>query len=173
LSDTDQRDVLWAPWRIEYITGTRERGCIFCNRFAQSDDRENLILARGSHSFVIMNKFPYNNGHLMVAPIRHTGEFGSLGQAEIVEIFGFVQSFIDVFHRTMNPHGFNIGVNLGKTAGAGVEDHVHVHVVPRWDGDTNFMPVIGEVKVISEHIQSTYNKLLDAYRTAPLREELP
>jgi ATP adenylyltransferase len=150
--------------------GDKEKGCIFCNRLAQSDDRRNLILARGSRSFVIMNKFPYNNGHLMVAPVRHTGDFGSLAADEIVEIFRFVQIFIDVFRATMNPHGFNIGINLGKTAGAGVEDHVHVHVVPRWDGDTNFMPVIGEVKVISEHIQSTYDKLLDAYRTAPLRE---
>ena len=173
MSDTDNREILWAPWRIEYITGTREKGCIFCNRFPQDDDRTNLILARGRRSFVIMNRFPYNNGHLMVAPIRHTGDFGTLSAEEITEIFRFVQTFIDVFKKTMNPHGFNIGINLGKTAGAGVADHLHVHVVPRWDGDTNFMPVIGETKVISEHIQSTYDKLLDAYRAAPLREELP
>lgn len=170
MSDTDQRDNLWAPWRIEYVTAQKETGCIFCTRFAREDDRRDLILARGKRSFVIMNKFPYNNGHLMVAPIRHTGDFVDLGQDEIAEIVGFVQVFIEVFQRSMNPHGFNIGVNLGKTAGAGVTDHVHVHVVPRWDGDTNFMPVIGEVKVISEHIQSTYDKLLVAYRTAPARE---
>jgi len=164
LNDTDQRKTLWAPWRIEYITGDKEQGCIFCNRFTQTDDRRNLILARGRLSFVIMNKFPYNNGHLMVAPIRHTGDFGSLTADETGEIFAFVQAFVGVFHGVMKPHGFNIGLNLGKTAGAGVEDHLHVHVVPRWDGDTNFMPVIGEVKVISEHIQSTYDKLLDAYQ---------
>jgi len=173
LSDTEHREILWAPWRMEYIAGQKEKGCIFCNRFTQADDQGNLILARGRRSFVIMNKYPYNNGHLMVAPIRHTGDFGSLERNEIEEVFGFVQAFIDVFHRTMNPHGFNIGLNLGKTAGAGVEDHLHVHVVPRWDGDTNFMPVIGEVKVISDHIQSTYDKLLDAYRSAPMREESP
>jgi ATP adenylyltransferase len=163
LSDTDQREVLWAPWRIEYITGQKEKGCIFCNRFAVNDDRRNLILTRGQRSFVIMNKFPYNNGHLMVAPIRHTGDFGSLTADEIGEVFSFVQVFVNVFHRVMDPHGFNIGLNLGRTAGAGVEDHLHVHVVPRWDGDTNFMPVIGEIKVISEHIQSTYDRLLEAY----------
>jgi ATP adenylyltransferase len=173
LSDTDEREVLWAPWRIEYITGPKEQGCIFCNRFAVPDDRRNLILARGRQSFVIMNKFPYNNGHLMVAPIRHTGDFGSLTAAEIGEIFAFVQEFVSVFHTVMKPHGFNIGLNIGKIAGAGVEDHLHVHVVPRWDGDTNFMPVIGEIKVISEHIQSTYDKLLDAYQTITSREESP
>jgi ATP adenylyltransferase len=173
LKDDDQREILWAPWRIEYITGHKEDGCIFCNRFALTDDRTNLILARGRFSFVIMNKYPYNNGHLMVAPIRHTGDFGSLQADEIGEIFAFVQTFLGVFHDVMNPHGFNIGLNLGKTAGAGVEDHLHVHVVPRWDGDTNFMPVIGEVKVISEHIQSTYGKLLEAYLTIKTSEESP
>ncbi len=173
MKDDDQREILWAPWRIQYITGHKEEGCIFCNRFALTDDRTNLILARGRLSFVIMNKFPYHNGHLMVAPIRHTGDFESLTANEIGEIFAFVQTFVGVFRGVMNPHGFNIGLNLGRTAGAGVEDHLHVHVVPRWDGDTNFMPVIGETKVISEHIESTYGKLLEAYRTIITSEESP
>jgi len=165
LSDSNERETLWAPWRIEYITGQREEGCIFCNRLAVTDDRRSLILARGLQSFVMMNKFPYNNGHLMVTPIRHTADFGSLTADEILEIFSFVKTFSEVFHTVMKPHGLNVGLNLGRTAGAGVEDHLHVHVVPRWDGDTNFMPVIGGVKVISEHIQSTYDKLLQAYQT--------
>lgn len=173
MSDTDQKEILWAPWRIQYITEEKEKGCIFCNRFTQADDRRNLILARGRRAFVIMNKFPYNNGHLMVAPIRHTGDFKSLTADEIAELFKFVQVFIDVFQKVMGPHGFNVGLNLGKTAGAGVEDHLHVHVVPRWDGDTNFMPVVGSVKVISEHIDATYDKLLSVYQTMPLREESP
>ena len=165
MSERDERQTLWAPWRIEYIAGPREEGCIFCNRLAATDDRKNLILARGSKSFAMMNKFPYNNGHLMVAPIRHTADFAGLTSDEVLEIFTFLKQFTEVFHRTMKPHGFNVGLNLGRTAGAGVEDHLHVHLVPRWDGDTNFMPVIGGVKVISEHVQSTYDKLLEVYRT--------
>jgi ATP adenylyltransferase len=165
LSDTEERETLWAPWRIEYIAGEREEGCIFCNRLAATDDRANLILARGRNAFVIMNKYPYNNGHIMVAPTRHTADFGSMTSDEVLEIFQFIKAFSDVFRSVMKPHGFNVGLNLGRTAGAGVEDHLHVHIVPRWDGDTNFMPVIGGVKVISEHIQSSYDKLLEAYRT--------
>ena len=173
MSDSNEREVLWAPWRIEYIAGPKEEGCVFCNRLEATDDRHNLILARGQRSFVIMNKFPYSNGHLMVAPSRHTADFGSLNADEILEIFTFIKTFSEVLHTVMKPHGLNMGLNLGRTAGAGVEDHLHVHVVPRWDGDTNFMPVIGGVKVISEHIQSTYDKLLDAYRTIESREETP
>ncbi len=165
MSDVNERETLWAPWRLEYIAGQREEGCIFCNRLAATDDRHNLILARGRLSFVIMNKFPYNNGHIMVAPIRHTADFDSLQTDEILEIFSFAKTFSGVLWKVMKPHGFNLGLNLGKTAGAGVEDHLHVHIVPRWDGDTNFMPVIGGVKVISEHIQSSYDKLLEAYQS--------
>jgi ATP adenylyltransferase len=165
LSDAKEGRILWAPWRIEYITGEKEAGCIFCNRLAEDTDRTNLILVRAKHAFVMMNRYPYNNGHLMVAPIRHLGDFAGLTGDEIAEIFALVQRFIAVFEKTMRPHGFNIGLNLGRCAGAGVADHLHVHVVPRWDGDTNFMPVLGEVKVISEHIMSTYDKLLETYQT--------
>ncbi len=165
MSDKKDRETLWAPWRIEYITGKKEQGCIFCNRLAKSNDRDNLILARGKSTFVMMNRYPYNNGHLMVAPIRHEKHITKLTQDEIIEIFSFIQKFTEVSERVMNPHGFNVGINIGKIAGAGVEDHLHVHVVPRWDGDTNFMPVIGEVKVISEHILSTYDKLREVYET--------
>ncbi|MBN1572575.1 MAG: HIT domain-containing protein [Deltaproteobacteria bacterium] len=157
----EKRENLWAPWRIEYIKGegSREKGCIFCNRLKEERDRENLILARGDHSFIIMNRYPYNNGHLMVTPYRHIGDILKLKREELLEIFSLVKVSTEAISRTMNPSGFNIGMNLGKVAGAGVDDHIHVHVVPRWEGDTNFMPVLGEVKVISEHILSTYDTL--------------
>ena len=165
MSDTKERPPLWAPWRIEYIIGTKEAGCIFCNRLKNDDDRQNLILVRGEHAFVIMNRYPYNNGHIMVAPIRHEKDITRLSRDEIAGLFTLIQKFALVFEKVMKPNGFNIGLNLGRCAGAGVEDHLHIHVVPRWDGDTNFMPVIGEVKVISEHILSTYDKLLETYET--------
>ncbi len=165
MSDT-KRENLWAPWRIDYIKGegAKETGCIFCNRIKEERDRENLILVRGKHSFVIMNRYPYNNGHLMIVPNRHGGDIAKLTNDEIVEMFSLVTESTNAISCTMNPAGFNIGMNLGRTAGAGVDDHLHVHVVPRWDGDTNFMPVLGEVKVISEHILSTYDTLKDAFK---------
>jgi ATP adenylyltransferase len=161
-----ERENLWAPWRIDYIKGggAREKGCIFCNRLKEDRDRDNLILTRGEHSFVIMNRYPYNNGHLMVTPNRHVGDVSKLKSEEVLEIFSLMTASMEAISRSMNPDGFNIGMNLGRVAGAGVDDHLHVHVVPRWDGDTNFMPVLGEVKVISEHILSTYDTLKDEIR---------
>ena len=151
---------LWAPWRMAYIENTnKDEGCIFCVKPKQSNDRENLLLFRGDYSFVIMNLFPYNNGHLMIAPYRHTGDFTSLKDNEMLEIMKLSSKMIGVLKEIMNPDGFNTGFNIGRAAGAGIADHLHFHIVPRWIGDTNFMPVIGETKVISEHIFDTYDKI--------------
>jgi ATP adenylyltransferase len=151
---------MWAPWRMRYIEGTHEdKGCIFCVKPKEDKDRDNLILFRGKYSFVMMNLFPYNNGHLMVAPYRHTGDLTVLEDNEILEIMKLSSKMIKVIRKIMKPDGFNTGFNLGRAAGAGIADHIHFHIVPRWIGDTNFMPVLGEVKVISEHIFDTYDKI--------------
>ncbi len=154
---------VWAPWRIEYIEGEKEKGCIFCNRLSQEKDRENLILFRGKRAFIIMNRFPYNSGHLMVAPNEHIGALEELPLEVVTEMMELVQKSMKVLKKVMNPHGFNIGVNQGKAAGAGVEDHVHIHIVPRWVGDTNFMTTLSEVRVIPEHLLSTYDKLKEHF----------
>jgi ATP adenylyltransferase len=163
LSTEKTRKNLWSPWRIDYILGEKEEGCIFCNRLKKESDRENLIIVRGTYSFVIMNRYPYNNGHLMIAPNRHEHRIEELEEIEILELFSLICTAKKALSRSMNPSGFNIGLNIGKVAGAGVEDHLHFHIVPRWDGDTNFMPVLGEVKVISEHLFSTYDTLRKAF----------
>ncbi len=155
-------DTLWAPWRMEYILGARdgnEEGCIFCNRLSQDTDKQNLILFRSQRAFIIMNRFPYNNGHLMVIPNQHTGDLSDLESAEQAELFNLIQLSVKALKEVMSPHGFNIGMNLGRVSGAGVEDHLHFHIVPRWNGDTNFMPVISNTKVISEALDKTYDKL--------------
>lgn len=153
-------DNLWAPWRRAYITGEeKSSGCIFCEKPEDTDDDAHLILHRGEHCFIIMNLYPYNNGHLMVVPYRHTGDLTELSPEEIAEMMRFSQMMIAIIRRTMNAAGFNVGLNLGSAAGAGIAEHLHLHVVPRWFGDTNFMPAIGEVKVISEHIRATYDRL--------------
>ncbi len=157
-------EVLWAPWRIEYILSKKEEGCIFCLEEDKSKDRERLILYRGPHSIVLMNKFPYNNGHLLIAPKRHVSDICSLNEEESKEIFFMLRNSVEILRKVMNPDGFNIGVNLGKVAGAGIEEHLHFHVVPRWNGDTSFMTVLGEVRVIPEHIKQTYDKLLPYFQ---------
>ena len=153
-------DILWAPWRIEYIKNTsKPEGCIFCDKPRKKDDRKNLIVHRAELVFVMMNRFPYNNGHLLIVPYRHTGELASLSNSEKVELFDLLQRSQDVLREVMHPQGFNIGMNLGRLAGAGIADHIHFHIVPRWGGDTNFMPVIGHTKVISEGLEETWEKL--------------
>ena len=164
MKEEKTRSNLWAPWRIDYILGEKEDGCIFCNRLKLDDDRENLILVRKGKSFVIMNRYPYNNGHLIVAPNRHEGDIEKLKEDEMLELFPLIQKSTHALSMSMNPDGFNIGLNLGRVAGAGVEDHLHFHIVPRWNGDTNFMPVLGDVKVISEHLLSTYDKLEGTFK---------
>ncbi|BAI79700.1 histidine triad family protein [Deferribacter desulfuricans SSM1] len=153
-------DRLWAPWRMTYISGDHiDEGCIFCNKPKETKDKENLILFRGEYSFIMMNLFPYNNGHLMVAPYKHTGNLEDLNDNELLEMMKLVQKSIKAMKRCMRPDGFNTGFNIGRAAGAGIADHVHFHVVPRWVGDTNFMPTLAGTKVISEHILKTYDKI--------------
>ena len=144
---------------IESARGDDEDGCIFCDKPNLGDDEKALIVTRGEKAFVMLNAFPYNPGHLMVAPFRHVGDFRELTLEELADASGLVQRSIGALHDVSNPDGFNVGLNLGKVAGAGVADHVHWHVVPRWDGDTNFMPVVGETKVLPELLSGTYAKL--------------
>jgi ATP adenylyltransferase len=154
---------LWAPWRLEYVQGADgEDGCVFC-RALEADDETGLVVHRGARAFVLLNKFPYASGHLMVAPNRHEGEFGELDPEEAAEIHLLASSALDALAETMSPQGFNLGWNLGRIAGAGVVDHVHMHVVPRWAGDTNFMPVLADVKVMPEALEETRRKIAGAW----------
>ncbi|HMK44705.1 MAG TPA: HIT domain-containing protein [Dissulfurispiraceae bacterium] len=150
---------IWAPWRIEYILSEKEKDCIFCTFPRQTNDRENLILFRNEQTYVIMNKYPYNNGHLMVVPYFHTSSFDGLSDDVLREMNVMTKHCVEVLSKAFRPEGFNIGINIGKAAGAGIEEHLHVHVVPRWGGDANFMSTVGEVRVIVEHIRATYDKL--------------
>ncbi len=152
--------VLWAPWRLRYIQQAHTpQACIFCQKAKEKRDFENLILQRGKTCFTIMNLFPYTNGHLMVAPYKHTRDFSDLTDTESLELLHSVSQSIKILKRSLRPDGFNVGLNLGKVAGAGVEGHIHFHIVPRWQGDSNFMPVLGEVRVIPQHIQATFRSL--------------
>ncbi len=153
-------DILWAPWRLEYITDSHKNDdCIFCTLPKESDDKKNLIVYRNTHIFVILNRYPYNNGHLMIVPYQHTSEMSKLSDKEKLEIFNSIQYSQQVLKKVMAPQGFNIGANLGTIAGAGIDAHIHFHLVPRWSGDTNYMPVISGTKVISESLGDTWDKL--------------
>ncbi|MCH8019039.1 HIT domain-containing protein [candidate division KSB1 bacterium] len=165
MKSDSKSEILWAPWRMEYILGEKESGCIFCTRINQDSDKENLILLRGKNNFVIMNKYPYNNGHLMVVPNRHTSEFDSLSDPEKLEMMNLVSKSMNVLKKTVNPDGFNVGLNIGKIAGAGIDDHLHFHIVPRWAADTNFMPVVGQTKIISEDLGETWERLKEGFLT--------
>ncbi|HEX6699779.1 MAG TPA: HIT domain-containing protein [Gaiellaceae bacterium] len=154
---------LWAPWRLEYIQAADEQeGCVFCLA-AAGDDEERLVVHRGTRAIVLLNKFPYASGHLMVAPLRHGVDFGELEDAEALEIHRLAGAGIGALAQTFSPQGYNLGWNLGRIAGAGIADHVHLHVVPRWAGDTNFMPVLADVKVLPEHLIETRRKLVAAW----------
>ena len=158
-------EVLWAPWRMEYVSSDNEKvGCIFCPCDDRSQDEKRLIVYMGNLSIVLMNRFPYINGHLLVAPLRHVSTLDALLPEEKLDLITMVEKSIGVLKEVMNPEGFNVGLNLGKVAGAGVEEHIHFHVVPRWSGDTNYMTVLGEVRVIPEHIQATYEKLVRFFK---------
>ena len=150
---------IFAPWRIRYIESPKYEGCIFCDFPKENKDEERLILYRGKSCFVIMNNYPYNPGHLMIAPYRHVASVEELNDEEALEMMKLSQKMVEVIKKAMNPDGFNLGINLGKVAGAGIEDHIHLHIVPRWNGDTNFMPVLADVKVIPEAIEDSYKKL--------------
>lgn len=150
--------VLWAPWRLKYITGDKEEGCIFCKKPKEGNDKDNLILYTGETSFIIMNRYPYSNGHLMTVPYKHTNNFSDLTREERLELMDLTAKCLDIL-QVIKPEGFNIGMNLGRTGGAGIDDHLHFHIVPRWSGDTNFMPVIGDIRVMPEYLEDTYETL--------------
>ena len=150
---------LWAPWRMEYILDERRGDCIFCVKPSRREDRRRLILHRSESSLIMMNRFPYTSGHLMVAPLKHTGDLEDLTSQELLDLSALVKKAVTLLRRAINPQGFNIGMNIGQIAGAGITDHLHVHVVPRWSGDTNFMPIVGETKVLPESLATTYTKL--------------
>jgi ATP adenylyltransferase len=150
---------LWAPWRLEYIGSADEQeGCIFCRALEQPDE-DGLVVYRGERSFALLNRFPYASGHLMIAPTRHVGELTELADDEVLEVHRSAGRALGALAETYGPQGYNLGWNLGRIAGAGVTDHVHLHVVPRWAGDTNFMPVLADVKVLPEHLSDARAKL--------------
>ena len=152
-------ELLWAPWRRKYVEKPQGDNCFLCEALKKEDGLENFILHRGKHSFIIMNLFPYNSGHLMVAPLRHEGDFLKIKDEEFSEIVKFVKLGIKALNKVYSPQGFNVGINIGKPAGAGLIDHIHVHIVPRWEGDTNFLPVTSGTKVIPEDIKDSYRKI--------------
>lgn len=157
---------LWAPWRMEYIENEIDKPgnkCIFCEFPQANDDTKFLIPFRSEHCFVILNKFPYNNGHVMVVPYLHTGDFLALPAEVLLDLQQTIQKTIRVMTNIMHPHGFNVGMNIGRTAGAGIDEHLHFHIVPRWDGDTNFMPIISNTKVVSESLQATFKKFQNEF----------
>jgi len=150
---------LWAPWRARYILGEKESKCIFCEKPKQDKDEDNYILLRGKRCLVMLNAYPYNNGHLMIAPYRHIDSVEDLEDDEAREMMNLLSRMITLLKKALGPEGFNVGMNLGTVAGAGIADHLHLHVVPRWKGDTNFMPLISNTKIISESLRETYQKL--------------
>jgi len=157
---------LWAPWRLEYIKQADDlEGCVFCAE-ARGEllEAESLLVCRGEEAIAILNKYPYSSGHLMIAPIRHVGSLAELTDAEALEIHRLSVATMDALGRLYGPGGFNLGWNVGHVAGAGIADHVHLHVVPRWSGDTNFMPVLAEVKVLPEHLLETRDRLRTVWK---------
>ncbi len=154
---------LYAPWRIEYIRREKPKGCIFCDKPKEDQDKRNRILYRGKWNFVMMNNYPYNPGHLMVIPYRHVSGLEELSKKELYEHAEIVTQCVVILKKTFKPAGFNLGTNMGSVAGAGIADHVHSHIVPRWNGDTNFMPVVGCTRVLPEALEETYRKLKDAF----------
>ena len=155
-------ETIWAPWRLDYILQNKDNpdtGCFICRGMEGSADRENLILWRGSQSVVVLNRFPYNNGHLLVAPVAHKGSLGELADGELLELMQTQRHMMELLDQVLEPHGYNVGLNLGRVAGAGLPGHLHWHIVPRWNGDTNFMPVISDTRVIVQSLESLYDLL--------------
>jgi ATP adenylyltransferase len=166
--------LLWAPWRSSYIKESNKsesNACVFCVKAQDNKDRENLILKRGLNSFVIMNIYPYNPGHIMIVPYIHTGSIEKVNNNTFLEMKGFLDLTIKTLEKQLKTQGFNIGFNIGRIAGAGIENHVHMHIVPRWSGDTNFMPVLGETRVISMNIFELYDELYEYYKNYVIKEE--
>ena len=158
---------LWAPWRMEYILQDKPGGCFLCDILAGTDDRETLVLKRGRYCAIVMNRYPYNNGHLLVFPFRHASALADFSGAERLEIMDLLDQAVAALTRVAAPQGFNVGINLGKVAGAGLEEHLHVHVVPRWEGDTNFMPVTADVRVIPQALHELWEQLYPVFNEGP------
>lgn len=150
---------LWAPWRLEYIKQPSSNKCFICEKSASDKDKQNYIINRGQHCFSFLNIYPYTNGHVMIAPFRHVAKFRQLKQEEMIEIMNFTQHIQNKLEQKLNVEGFNVGFNEGKIAGAGIQGHIHLHIVPRWKGDTNFMSVIADTKIISQSLDSVYRQL--------------
>ena len=150
---------LWAPWRMEYVSNPSKKGNIFLEKAKQGNDRKNLVLYRGKYSFVLMNLYPYNNGHLMVAPYQQYDDITLLSSKTMLEIMELTQKSISILKNKLNSEGINFGLNMGKAAGAGIDEHLHFHIVPRWIGDANFMPILGHTKVIMQSLFDTYDLL--------------
>jgi ATP adenylyltransferase len=161
---SDQR--LWAPWRLEYIQGPKPDECIFCTKPAAGDDRESHVVRRGERCFALLNAYPYNNGHLMIAPFEHVPSIEELDAPALLELMTMSQEALGALRTVYSPEGFNLGINQGKVAGAGVEHHVHLHIVPRWGADTNFMPVIGGARVLPQALDDSYDELSRAWEVA-------
>ncbi len=158
---------IWAPWRMRYILGQKRKGCPFCFKVRGRVAKKHMVLYRGNHCCVVLNNYPYASGHLMVASSRHVANLEDLSKDELCDLFCTVQMSLVALKGALNPQGFNVGLNLGEVAGAGVKDHLHVHIVPRWSGDVNFMPVVGDTKVIPEYVEATYEKLRPFFETLP------
>jgi ATP adenylyltransferase len=154
---------IWAPWRIDYIKSSKEVGCFLCRYFGEARDEPNLVLARGPTCGVVINRYPYTGGHLMICPYRHVSTLAELTQAEMLETMKWVSLSVEALKKHMKPEGFNIGINLGEAAGAGLKDHLHVHVVPRWVGDTNFSTVIGDLRVIPQALEALWAELRPSF----------
>ncbi len=150
---------IWAPWRMQYILSEKPPGCIFCGMLKEDRDRDNLILRRSRNAFVVMNRFPYTNGHLMVLPYEHVSALEGLSPELMREMMELTRLSVGCIGRALRAEGFNVGINLGRVAGAGIEEHLHIHIVPRWAGDVSFMTILDDVRVISEHLVETYDKL--------------
>jgi ATP adenylyltransferase len=158
---------LWAPWRMKYIEKPAGSGNIFVELPAQNDDEKNFILYRGAHSFVMLNAYPYTNGHMLIAPLRQTNDLPTMTNEELLEINQLVAKAVGWLSEVFRPDGFNIGVNVGKAAGAGIPEHIHWHVLPRWNGDTNFMTTVGETRVMPQSLEDSYQKLLSVIQREP------
>ena len=153
---------IWAPWRMKYILSSQKKGCFICDICRANNNRQNLILKRGKSNFLLLNRYPYNNGHLLVAPYKHVDALESLAADEMTEMMEIASMACKALRKSLHPDGFNIGLNIGAAAGAGLKDHIHLHIVPRWEGDTNFMPVLGEVKIIPQPLGKLWKQLRDA-----------
>ncbi|KPK42777.1 MAG: HIT family hydrolase [Omnitrophica WOR_2 bacterium SM23_29] len=153
-------NILWAPWRSKYIKSVKSlKGCIFCSKSKSKKDKLNYVVSRSRHSFSMLNIYPYNNGHLMVAPYRHLKDFSKLTEKELLDLFNLLNESQALLRKALKPDGYNVGINLGRAAGAGYKGHLHIHIVPRWVGDVNFMPIFTSAKVVSESLDALYSKL--------------